>query len=124
EIDRAKFEQMLQDVASVSPDDPGSETRAIVSLAELFDGTDYLIFGQAFSANGGELHGLQIATARVELRIIDLRTRKTVLVERQSASAPDLNQASAGKTALQRAGRRAGLAALPKWVAMQPKRQG
>lgn len=85
-------------------------------LRELFPGVRYLICGEAFSEDGRELHGLVVSSARAEVKVVDLRSGKIILVDRATDHAPDLSARVAGKTALQKAGRTLALRMLPKLI--------
>lgn len=89
-------------------------------LRQLFADTHYLICGEAFSESGGNMHGLAVGLARAEVRIIDLRVGKTLLVDRATARAADLGEQLAAKTALQKAGRRLAVRMLVKFFKQLP----
>ncbi len=65
---------------------------------------DYLIEGEGVSAFAAEIQGLTSCRARVELRVILLPGRKIVHNDRGVASAVDMIEALAAKTALEEAG--------------------
>ena len=91
-----------------------------VDLQKLLPGGRYLICGEAFSEEAEPLHGLVICSARAEVKIIDLKTGKIVLADRETASAPGLSSRVAGKTALQKCGRRLARRMLPKLIELFP----
>ncbi len=86
------------------------------NLRYLLADTRYLICGEAFSERSGQLHGLTICSARAEAQIVDLQTGKILFSDRQTARAPDLSEHLAGKTALQKAGRKLAMKLLPKLI--------
>ncbi len=90
-------------------------------LGELLPGTRYLVYGEAFSENGGQVHGLVVGVARAEIQILDLQTNEILLADRATARAPDLSEHLAGKTALQKAGRELARKMLPALFARFPE---
>ena len=88
----------------------------LARLSRLLAGTRYLICGEAFSERGGTIHGLVVGVGRVELQIIDLQTGKILIADRETGRAPDLSEHLAGKTALQKAGRKLAMRMLPKLI--------
>jgi len=88
--------------------------REAEQLRPLLGPVRYLICGEAFSEHAGVVHGLTIGSARAEVEIIDLRTGKILLADRQTARSPDLSEHLAGKTALQKAGHEIAMRLLPK----------
>lgn len=107
----------------VRPATANAEVEQLGQLAELFKGTDYLIYGEAFSAEGDPIHGLRVATARAEVRIINLKTGKSVLIDREQAAAPDLSVERAGKTALQKLGHTLAYRMLMQWAQQLPQNE-
>ena len=97
------------------------DLKNIAHLSRLLAGTRYLICGEAFSERGGTVHELIVGVCRVELQIIDLQTGKILVADRETARAPDLSEHLAGKTALQKAGRKLAMRMLPKLIEQLPK---
>ncbi len=76
-----------------------------VALAD----ADYVIVGEAFSEFAIRTGDLVTCTARAEINVISRKTGAIVLADRHTTRAVDLAENTAGKTALQLAGRRLGL---------------
>ena len=91
-------------------------TMDLQKMRALFPNVRFLICGEAFSEDGQELHGLVVSSARAEVKIIDLQSGKIIIVDRATDHAPDLSPRVAGKTALQKAGRKLALRMLPKLI--------
>ncbi|MHB1155878.1 MAG: serine/threonine-protein kinase [Phycisphaerales bacterium] len=108
----------------VRPATANAEVEQLGQLAELFKGADYLIYGEAFCSEGDPIHGLRVATGRAEVRIIHLKTGKSVLIDRDQAAAPDLSVERAGKTALQKLGRTLAYRMLMQWAQQLPRNEG
>ncbi len=90
-------------------------------LGQVLSGTRYLIFGEAFSENGGVVQGLTIGLARIEISIIDLEKGTIILADRTTARAPDLAEHLAAKTALQKGGRILAVKMLPELIKQFPE---
>ena len=97
------------------------DLKDLARLSRLLAGTRYLICGEAFSERGGTIHGLIVGVGRVELQIIDLQSGKILIADRETGRAPDLSEHLAGKTALQKAGRKLAMRMLPKLIKQLPK---
>lgn len=65
---------------------------------------DLVITGEAFSEFPGKVQGMMPARARVEAKIIDTRTARILATDGFHASAIDISEVIAGKTALRKAG--------------------
>lgn len=74
------------------------------------DQADLVVVGEAFSEFGVRTGDLVTCVGRAEVNLIDRKSGKIVLADRQTRRAVDLGEAAAGKTALQAAGRKLGLA--------------
>ena len=70
------------------------------------DKADYVIVGEAFSEFALRTGDLVTCAARAEINVIDRKTGKIVHADRHTDRGVDLAEALAGKTALQKAGRR------------------
>ena len=70
---------------------------------------DIVIVGEAFSEFALRTGDLVTCVGRAEINAIDRRSGRIILAERQTARAVDLAEAIAGKTALQKAGRKLGI---------------
>jgi len=70
------------------------------------DKADYVVVGEAFSEFAARTGDLVTCAARVEINVIDRKTGQIVLADRHTDRAVDLAEVVAGKTALQKAGRR------------------
>lgn len=70
---------------------------------------DYVVVGEAFSEFAGRTGELVTSTARAEINLIDRKTGEIIVAGRHTARAVDLAENTAGKTALQKAGRQLGL---------------
>ena len=70
---------------------------------------DIVIVGEAFSEFALRTGDLVTCVGRAEINAIDRRSGRIILAERQTARAVDLAEAIAGKTALQKAGRKLGV---------------
>jgi len=70
---------------------------------------DYVVVGEAFSEFALRTGDLVTCTARAEINIISRKTGAIILADRHTARAVDLAESTAGKTALQLAGRKLGL---------------
>ena len=84
------------------------------------DGADYVVIGEAFSEFAVRNIDLVTCAARAEINLIDRKTGKIVLADRCTTRAVDLAEAIAGKTALQAAGRKLGIAVLTKFADTLP----
>ena len=73
-------------------------------------GVDLVVVGEAFSEFAVRTGDLVTCVARAEINLIDRRNGEILLADRDTQRAVDLAEALAGKTALQHAGRRLGLA--------------
>jgi curli biogenesis system outer membrane secretion channel CsgG len=67
-------------------------------------GADVVITGEAFSEFPGKVEGMMPARARVEARAIETRTARIIAIDGFHASAIDISEVIAGKTALRKAG--------------------
>jgi len=74
------------------------------SLPSDISTVDVLITGEGLSEYGTRIGGLISCTARLELNVIDLKTRKIINVDRTTKRAVDLTESIASKTALQASG--------------------
>jgi hypothetical protein len=81
---------------------------------------DTVIVGEAFSELAGHVEDLVSAAARAEVNMIDRQTGHIVLADRDTQRAVDLAEVNAGKTALQKAGRRLGVRILQHLVKTLP----
>jgi hypothetical protein len=70
---------------------------------------DYVVVGEAFSEFAVRTGDLVTCTARAEINVISRKTGAIILSDRHTTRAVDLAESTAGKTALQKAGRRLGL---------------
>jgi len=70
---------------------------------------DYVVIGEAFSEFAVRTGDLVTCTARAEINVISRKTGAIILADRHTTRAVDLAESTAGKTALQLAGRRLGL---------------
>jgi hypothetical protein len=70
---------------------------------------DYVVVGEAFSEFALRTGDLVTCTARAEINVISRKTGAIVLADRHTARSVDLAENTAGKTALQLAGRKLGL---------------
>jgi hypothetical protein len=70
---------------------------------------DYVVIGEAFSEFAIRTGDLVTCTARAEINVISRKTGDIILADRHTARAVDLAENTAGKTALQQAGRKLGL---------------
>ena len=70
---------------------------------------DYVVVGEAFSEFAARTGDLVTCTARAEINVINRKTGAIVLSDRDTTRAVDLAESTAGKTALQIAGRHLGL---------------
>jgi len=70
------------------------------------DKADYVVVGQAFSEFAMRTGDLVTCAARAEINVIDRKTGQIVLADRHTARAVDLAEVIAGKTALQKGGRK------------------
>jgi len=89
-------------------------------LRQQLDGARYLIHGEAFSENAGQVQGLVAAVARVELQIVDLRTEQVFAADSDTARVPDLAPHLAAKTALKHATTQLADKMLPDWAKALP----
>ncbi|HAU36490.1 MAG TPA: hypothetical protein DCX07_02080 [Phycisphaerales bacterium] len=71
---------------------------------------DVLVVGEGFSEFALRTGDLVTCTARAEINLIDRKTGQVLLSDRETCRAVDLSDATAGKTALQAAGRKLGIA--------------
>ncbi|MEO0515267.1 MAG: hypothetical protein AAF086_08240 [Planctomycetota bacterium] len=70
------------------------------------EGVDLVIIGEAFSESGGTLGQLRLASARAEINVIARQNGEIVFADRATTRGVDLAEEIAGKTALEKAGRR------------------
>jgi len=70
---------------------------------------DYAVVGESSSEFAGRTGDLVTSAARAEIRVLDRRTGEPIAAERHTARAVDLAEITAGKIALQKAGRKLGL---------------
>jgi hypothetical protein len=80
---------------------------------------DLVVIGEGFSEFAVRTGELVTCTARVEINVIDRKTGKIVLADSRTTRAVDLAEATAGKTALQMAGRQLGVEICRKLVDYQ-----
>ena len=73
---------------------------------------DVLIAGEAFSEFAARIGNLVSCSGRAELNVVSRKDGKIMQAERVTVRAVDLSEQIAGKTALQKAGRAAGLRVL------------
>ena len=73
-------------------------------------GADVVVVGEAFSEFALRTGDLVTCAARAEINAIDRKTGRIIKADRQTQRAVDLAENIAGKTALQKAGRKLGLA--------------
>jgi len=71
---------------------------------------DVIVVGEAFSEFALRTGDLVTCTGRAEINVIDRHTGRILVADRATQRAVDLNEVTAGKTALQKAGRKLGLA--------------
>jgi len=81
---------------------------------------DYVVVGEAFSEFAARTGELVTCTARAEINVIRRTGGQIVLADRETTRAVDLAENTAGKTALQQAGRRLGLDICRKLAENQP----
>jgi len=102
--------------------DPAAQTEIVMLLKEagfvVFIGTEreaadagvkYVIQGKAFSEFAARIATLVNCTARLEVNIVDRKNGEVVYSDRVTTRAIDLAENTAGKTALQKAGRAVGV---------------
>jgi TolB-like protein len=77
---------------------------------------EVLIVGEGISEYAGTTNNLISAKARVELKVIDIKSGKVLAVGRQTATAVDLAENIAAKSALQKAASQTCLTLLPQAV--------
>ena len=77
---------------------------------------DYVIVGEAFSEFATRTGALVTCAARAEINIIDRKTGQVVLADRETSRGVDLAEDIAGKTALQKSGRRLALRTIGHFV--------
>lgn len=117
--------------------DPAAETEVRMILSQagftVIDGnaTDqadanvkYLITGEAFSEFGANIGNLVNCTGRVEIKVADRKTGEIVYTDRETTRAVDLAENTAGKTALQKAGRLLAIRILRHFDQSLPKKSG
>ncbi len=75
---------------------------------------DWIIAGEAFSEFGARIGNLNSCSARVELNVIDAKTGKLVMSDREMTRAVDLGENLAGRKALQLAAQRISMRLLEK----------
>ncbi|MHC4983760.1 MAG: CsgG/HfaB family protein [Planctomycetota bacterium] len=81
---------------------------------------DYAIVGEAFSEFLLRTGDLVTCAGRAEINVINRRTGKIVMADRHTDRAVDLAETIAGKTALQKAGRKLALAVLEHFAETLP----
>jgi hypothetical protein len=91
------------------------------SLSRKLNGARYLIRGEAFSENAGQVKGLTVAAARAELEIIDLKKGTLVAGDAATTRIPDLANHLAAKSALQTAAQRLAKKMFPDWARHLPE---
>ena len=84
------------------------------------DKADYVIVGEAFSEFALRTGDLVTCVARAEINVISRKTGEIVAADRHTDRAVDLAEALAGKTALQKAGRKLAIRTLERFVKMLP----
>jgi curli biogenesis system outer membrane secretion channel CsgG len=108
--------------------DPAAQTEIVMLLKEagfgVFSGTDreaadagvkYVVQGKAFSEFAARIATLVNCSARLEVTLVDRKTGEVIYTDRVTTRAIDLAENTAGKTALQKAGRVVGLHILHKF---------
>lgn len=75
---------------------------------------EMLVKGEGFSEFAARVQNLRSCTARVELHLVNVADSKSITSVRTTARAADLSENIAGRAALQKAGRDAGLQLLEK----------
>jgi hypothetical protein len=83
------------------------DKKAITSLKQEL-GIDILILGNASAQSGGEIMGMETASANVEARAIWLSNGDVIYADSIRAGSPGLNVQDAGKLALKKAGNELG----------------
>lgn len=73
-------------------------------------GADVVVVGEAFSEFALRTGDLVTCTGRAEINLIDRHTGEVLVADRATRRAVDLSEATAGKTALQKAGHALGVA--------------
>jgi hypothetical protein len=81
---------------------------------------DYVVIGEAFSEFALRTGDLVTCTARAEINVISRKTGAIILADRHTTRAVDLAENTAGKTALQLAGRQLGLEVCRKLAEQKP----
>ncbi len=84
------------------------------------DKADYVIVGEAFSEFALRTGDLVTCAARAEINVIDRKTGRIVLADRHTDRAVDLAENIAGKTALQKAGRKLAIRTLTHFAKTLP----
>ena len=85
------------------------EQRGDEAWPRSLEGVDLVIVGEAFSEAAGQLGSLALASGRAEINVVQRQGGRVVLADRVTTRGVDLAGESAGKTALQKAGRALGL---------------
>ena len=119
----APLRQSLSAQTEANADQANAALLDLSDTIKLLKGVDDLIYGSAFSETAGHLDGLALASSRAEVRIINVHTRRTVLVDCINAGAPGLSAVAAGKRALQRSGRQLAARMLLRWFKLLPERK-
>ncbi len=83
---------------------------------------DVIVVGEAFSEFALRTGDLVTCTGRAEINAIDRHTGRILVADRATQRAVDLNEVTAGKTALQKAGRKLGLAVCRRLVTYGKKK--
>ena len=78
-------------------------------LAKMKDNANIFIMGEAFSEYVGENYGFRSCRARIELKAIDTATETIAVAASRHATAADVGEFIAGKTALRSAGQLVGV---------------
>jgi TolB-like protein len=87
-------------------------------------GVSVVVEGEAFSEFSARIGNLVSCSARVEIKVKEVKTGKLLLSDRETTRAVDLAENTAGKTALQKAGRALGIRILQQFADTLPKAEG
>lgn len=87
-------------------------------------GVTVAVEGEAFSEFSARIGNLVSCSARVEIKVKDVKTGQLLISDRESTRGVDLAENTAGKTALQKAGRTLGIRMLRHFNETIPKARG
>lgn len=73
---------------------------------QTLEGVELVVVGEAFSEGAQRIGGLRSSAARAEINVISRKDGRIVLADRATTRAVDVAEEVAGKTALEKAGRR------------------